>query len=125
MGLLLSCPVVPFTQHWGTAGSGVPLLSACSAALFLSLVQVYRLLFGASPLAPDDTHERDTWDRFGHSEKMAQLEVRSMQGCGRAKLILYIPSAMQGCLKLFVLVGTPSGGQSGSRAPKVSSWNCH
>uniref|UniRef100_A0A8C9F1S3 ATP-binding cassette sub-family A member 2 n=1 Tax=Pavo cristatus TaxID=9049 RepID=A0A8C9F1S3_PAVCR len=40
----------------------------------VDLREVYRLLFGASPLAPDDTHERDLWDRFGHGEKMAQLE---------------------------------------------------
>ncbi|XP_046785096.1 ATP-binding cassette sub-family A member 2 isoform X6 [Gallus gallus] len=39
----------------------------------VDLREVYRLLFGASPLAPDDTHERDLWDRFGRGE-MAQLE---------------------------------------------------
>uniref|UniRef100_G1MR12 ABC transporter domain-containing protein n=1 Tax=Meleagris gallopavo TaxID=9103 RepID=G1MR12_MELGA len=33
----------------------------------VDLREVYRLLFGASPLAPDDTRERDMWDRFGHA----------------------------------------------------------
>uniref|UniRef100_A0A8V1ABL0 ATP-binding cassette sub-family A member 2 n=2 Tax=Gallus gallus TaxID=9031 RepID=A0A8V1ABL0_CHICK len=41
----------------------------------VDLREVYRLLFGASPLAPDDTHERDLWDRFGRGE-MAQLELQ-------------------------------------------------
>nr|XP_047910610.1 ATP-binding cassette sub-family A member 2 isoform X5 [Anser cygnoides] len=40
----------------------------------IDLREVYHLLFGSSPLAPDNVHEQDLWDRFGPSDKISQLE---------------------------------------------------
>ncbi|XP_071881560.1 ATP-binding cassette sub-family A member 2 isoform X9 [Anas platyrhynchos] len=40
----------------------------------IDLREVYHLLFGSSPLAPDNVHEQDLWDQFGPSDKISQLE---------------------------------------------------
>ncbi|XP_032055957.1 ATP-binding cassette sub-family A member 2 isoform X5 [Aythya fuligula] len=40
----------------------------------IDLREVYHLLFGSSPLAPDNVHEQDLWDQFGRSDKISQLE---------------------------------------------------
>ncbi|XP_035197169.1 ATP-binding cassette sub-family A member 2 isoform X6 [Oxyura jamaicensis] len=40
----------------------------------IDLQEVYHLLFGSSPLAPDNIHEQDLWDWFGPSDKISQLE---------------------------------------------------
>uniref|UniRef100_A0A8B9DTZ8 ATP-binding cassette sub-family A member 2 n=1 Tax=Anser cygnoides TaxID=8845 RepID=A0A8B9DTZ8_ANSCY len=42
----------------------------------IDLREVYHLLFGSSPLAPDNVHEQDLWDRFGPSDKISQLELQ-------------------------------------------------
>lgn len=64
----------------GTAGQWGPSAPSMLSSLFPSLVQVYHLLFGSSPLAPDNVHEQDLWDQFGPSDKISQLEVRNVQG---------------------------------------------
>ncbi|XP_067165513.1 ATP-binding cassette sub-family A member 2 isoform X2 [Apteryx mantelli] len=58
------------TQNLSLPNSTANLLLGSS----IDLQEVYHLYFGSSPLAPDDTHERDLWDRFGPSEKILKLE---------------------------------------------------
>ncbi|XP_074968308.1 ATP-binding cassette sub-family A member 2 isoform X7 [Phalacrocorax aristotelis] len=60
------------TQNMSLPNSTAELLLGSS----VDLREVYRIFFGSFPLVPDETHERDLWDRFGPGEKMMQLELK-------------------------------------------------
>uniref|UniRef100_A0A8B9NXG8 ATP-binding cassette sub-family A member 2 n=1 Tax=Apteryx owenii TaxID=8824 RepID=A0A8B9NXG8_APTOW len=73
------------TQNLSLPNSTADLLLGSS----IDLQEVYHLYFGSSPLAPDDTHERDLWDRFG--PMLEHLTCDQSQG-GLRHLLRVAPS---------------------------------
>uniref|UniRef100_A0A8C6Z1F5 ATP-binding cassette sub-family A member 2 n=1 Tax=Nothoprocta perdicaria TaxID=30464 RepID=A0A8C6Z1F5_NOTPE len=96
------------TQNLSLPNSTAELLLGSS----IDLREVYRLYFGSSPLAPDDIHERDLWDRFGPSEKILKMEnivftapvlehLTCEQGQGRLRRLLRVAPSQQALLRTY------------------------